>query len=331
MLGKYENIDRRIKESNLEPVDVLLGTLDEETYLERCLDSVYREIPVNKLIVIDGGSKDKTIAILKKYPRVEIHIRPDIRTTGKCCEFLFSYATTSWVAIIEGHIELPEAWYDEVLKYKGRYDFFGCKRIVHYEFYRVDPTSLDINQRPMGAPWLARLDCFNNYHVDDDYMWRHTDRLLRQVAEKNGYRFGKVATTYHYHHTTDKPMYESDAEKRGSRLVFEEPTLEILDKANREKTLEISRKAIVKYLDPEFIYPRDDDGVLLDLTKLDMEWVKKTNVKWYNVLAEYRRKNYIKVKLARTMGSIDTLTATIVLIRTITKAFKDYMKHITNH
>ena len=331
MLGTHENIDRRIKEPNLEPVDVLLFTLDAETYLKNSLDSIYREIPVNKVIVLDGGSKDETLEILKQYPRVEIHVRPDIRTTGKGFEFMFSRATTSWVAMIDADMELSPGWYDEMAMYKDKYDYFESKRIMHYEFYREVPESIDMNKRSAACGQLGRLECLKNYHVDDDYMWRHTDRLLRQVVEKNGYRFGKVATTYHYHHTTDKPMYESDAEKRGSRLVFEEPTLEILDKANREKTLEISRKAIVKYLDPEFIYPRDDDGVLLDLTKLDMEWVKKTNVKWYNVLAEYRRKNYIKVKLARTMGSIDTLTATIVLIRTITKAFKDYMKHITNH
>lgn len=331
MQGKYENIDRRVKEPNLEPVDVLTLTLDEETYLERCLDSVYREIPVNKLIVIDGGSKDKTIEILKKYPRVEIHIRPDIRTTGKCCEFLFSYATTSWVAIIEGHIELPEGWYDEMVKHKERYDFFGCKRIMHYEFYRVDPTSLDINQRPMGAPWLARLDCFKNYHVDDDYMWRHVDRLLRQVTEKNGYKFGKVATTYHYHHTTDNPMYESDEEKRGRRLVFEEPKIGILNKANWERTLDISRKAVVKYLDPEFIYSCGDEGILLNLMRLDMEWVKKTNMKWYNALVEYKKRRNIKARIAGLASSNVMVGETITLIRTITKAFKDYISHIAGH
>ena len=56
MLGEYKNIDRWIKEPNLEPIDVLLFTLDEEAYLERCLDSVYREIPVNKIVIPDGGS-----------------------------------------------------------------------------------------------------------------------------------------------------------------------------------------------------------------------------------------------------------------------------------
>jgi len=136
MLGKHENTDRRVKEPNLEPIDVLMLTLDAEMYLERCLDSVYREIPVEKVIVVDGGSKDRTVEILNKYPRMEVHIRPDIRTTGKGLEFMFSRATTRWVSMIDADMELSPGWYDEMAKYKDEYDYFESRRIMHYEFYR---------------------------------------------------------------------------------------------------------------------------------------------------------------------------------------------------
>ena len=322
MLGKHENVDRRIEEPELEPVDILLLTLDAEVYLEKCLDTVYREIPVNKVITLDGGSKDKTIEILNKYPRMEVNVRPDIRTTGKGCGFLLGRASTPWIIFMDADIELPEGWYDEMSKYRDKYDFFGCKRIMHYEFYRVDPTSLDINRRPMGAPWLARLDSLRNYHVDDDYMWRATDILLRQVVEKDGYSFGKVFTTWHYHHTTDNPMYESDTEKRGSRLVFEEPKMEILDKANWTKRQDDFRKAVVKYLDPDFMYPRNDVGLFETLLKLDTKWVKGTNMKWYRVLSDYRRKTFLK---GRPRG---IAMHTVQFISTVRKAFRDYITNI---
>jgi glycosyltransferase involved in cell wall biosynthesis len=322
MTGGYEKIDRRIKEPDLEPVDILLLTLDAEIYLEKCLDTVYREIPVNKLIVLDGGSKDRTIKILNKYPRMEIHIRPDIRTTGKGYEFLLECASTPWIVFMDADIELPEGWYDEMLRYKDKYDFFGCKRIMHYEFYRVDQTSLDMNKRPMGAPWLARRDCLKNYHVDDDYMWRATDILLRQVVEKDGYKFGKVSSTYHYHHTTDNPMYESDTEKRGSRLVFQEPKMEILDKANWRNRQDDFGKAVVKYLDPDFVYPRKDIGLFETLLKLDMKWVRETNMKWYRALSDYKRKTFLKGR-PRIIAM-----HTLQFIRTVKKAFKDYIANI---
>ena len=331
MLGKYENIDRRVREPDLEPVDVILPTLDAEIYLERCLDSLYREVPVNKVIVVDGGSKDKTVEILKQYPRMEIHIRPDFRTTGKCYEYQILQATTPWIVFIDADIELPAGWYDEMVKHEGKYDFFGCKRIMHYEFNRVDPTSLDINKRPMGAPWLARRDSFKNYHVDDDYMVRATDMLMRQVAEKDGYKFGKIAGTYHYHHTTDNLLYESDKEKRGSRLVFEEPKTEILDEQNWEKRLDDFRRAVVKYLDPEFIYPRGDTTLLSSLIALDPEWIKRTNIKWYEALVaanladkpvEYQSKTSVARKLRNVAGHTAGL---LVIIR---DAFKNYVRQI---
>jgi len=325
MLGKYENIDRRVKEPDVDPVDVLLLTLDAETYLEKCLESLYREAPVNKVIVVDGGSKDRTVDILKQYPRMEIHVRPDIRTTGKGVEFALAQATTPWIIFMDADIELPAGWYDEMVKHREEYDFFGCKRIMHYEFYRVDPTSLDIDKRPMGAPWLARRDCFRNYHVDDDYMIRATDILMRQVAEKDGYKFGKINSTFHYHHTTDNLMYESDAEKRGSQLVFKEPEMEILDQKNWEKRQENFRRAVVKYIDPEFIYSRNDQGTLLiTLLRLDMEWVKETNLKWYQVLAGGR--------LARKKTLIKRLRIvawhTIGFLASVKKDFHHYWKQI---
>lgn len=323
MLGKYENIDRRIVQAGIEPVDVLLFTLDSERYLEKCLDSIYREIPVNKIIVMDGGSKDRTLDILKGYPRMEIHVRPDIRTTGKGLEFVLSRAITEWIAFIDSDMELPEGWYDEMSKYKNKYDYFECKRIMHYEFYREVPGSIDINKRSGAIGQLAKLDCFANYHVEDDYMWRATDLLLRQVAEENGYRYGKIDTTYHYHHTTDNPMYESDAEKRGTQLVFEEPKLKILDWENWRRRIDDFGKAIVEYIDPEFIYVRDDEETLKTLMKLDMEWVKKTNIKWYTRLQQYRRKYHTMGRVRRMAGH------TIRFLSTIKEASKDYVRNIT--
>lgn len=76
-------VDRKITEPKLEPIDVIMATLDSEFVLEKCLYTVYREIPVRKLFVCDGGSKDETFEILKKFPRVKVFVKPEIRTGGK--------------------------------------------------------------------------------------------------------------------------------------------------------------------------------------------------------------------------------------------------------
>lgn len=299
MLGKYENIDRRIEEPELEPVDAIMLTLDAEKYLEKTLDATYREVPINKFFVLDGGSKDGTIEILKRYPRMEIHVRPDIRTTGKGFELLLSMATTAWVVFVDCGKVPAEGWYDEMIKYKNKYDFFGSKRIIHYEFEVEDPTTTDMKKRPLGGPWVIRLESLKEYHADDDYAWRMVDRLIRQVVEKSGYKYGGVTTTHHTCYISDEEKYGSDEEKRGMRLVFTVPEIEILNQKNWEKRLENERKGIIKYLDPDFCPDLHTDRVYMNLIKLDMEWIKKTNMNWYNILMEFKKKRYGKARFMR--------------------------------
>jgi len=54
-------------------VDVVLLTKNSlEPCLKQCLDSVYANVPVDCLLVVDGGSVDGTLNLVQKYPRVEV-------------------------------------------------------------------------------------------------------------------------------------------------------------------------------------------------------------------------------------------------------------------
>ena len=51
---------------------VLLIKNSLEPCLNECVDSIFANIPVNRLIVVDGGSTDGTLELLQRYPNVEV-------------------------------------------------------------------------------------------------------------------------------------------------------------------------------------------------------------------------------------------------------------------
>ena len=59
--------DRFTSDSSSQGIDVIMMTLDAEAFLEKSLFSIYQEIPVKRLIICDGGSKDSTIKTFIKF------------------------------------------------------------------------------------------------------------------------------------------------------------------------------------------------------------------------------------------------------------------------
>jgi hypothetical protein len=53
-------------------IDIIIPVLNTNKLWEKNLISFYREIPVNRLIIGNGGCNDDTVAIAKRFPRVEV-------------------------------------------------------------------------------------------------------------------------------------------------------------------------------------------------------------------------------------------------------------------
>ena len=67
-------------------IDVVLLTKNSERKLQECVDSIYSNIPVARLIAVDGYSKDKTLDILgefnRKYRNVKVIMDKGTRATA---------------------------------------------------------------------------------------------------------------------------------------------------------------------------------------------------------------------------------------------------------
>jgi len=79
-------------------IDVVMLTKNSEYILRRCLSSIYRNIPVNNLIVIDGFSKDNTVKILEEFNEKYGNLRliRDGGTRARAREIGIENVETEW-------------------------------------------------------------------------------------------------------------------------------------------------------------------------------------------------------------------------------------------
>jgi glycosyltransferase involved in cell wall biosynthesis len=100
-------------------VDVVMLTRNSERKLKECLESVYRNVPVAHLIVVDGCSTDKTITILnqfnEKYHNVNIILDNGNRATAR--QEGISQVTTSWFMFVDSDVILCNGWFEKAQKY----------------------------------------------------------------------------------------------------------------------------------------------------------------------------------------------------------------------
>jgi glycosyltransferase involved in cell wall biosynthesis len=97
----------------MHQVDVVLLTKNSEHLLSKCLSSIYQNVPVKNLIVIDGFSTDRTLQILDKFNEKYGNIslfqmkgsRAKARTEG------ISRVSTDWFMFVDSDVLLCKDWY----------------------------------------------------------------------------------------------------------------------------------------------------------------------------------------------------------------------------
>ncbi len=101
------------------PIDVVLLTKNSDRVLERCLESLYENVPVHQLIVVDGGSTDKTLNILtrfsSKYSNVKTIFDNGTRATAR--QKGIENVKTDWFLFIDSDVVLCRDWHQKAVKH----------------------------------------------------------------------------------------------------------------------------------------------------------------------------------------------------------------------
>ena len=95
-------------------IDVTIATLNSGLTIEKCLQSILANIPARSILVVDGGSVDDTLNIVRKYEATLVVERALLGWTryiqAKNCE-------TEWIAYIDSDVYVYNSWWNNVSKY----------------------------------------------------------------------------------------------------------------------------------------------------------------------------------------------------------------------
>ncbi|MGM4906773.1 glycosyltransferase family 2 protein [Tardiphaga sp. 866_E4_N2_1] len=266
-----------------EAVDVIVPIIHTNELWRKNLISIYREIPVNRLILGDGGSTDGSIDLAREFPRVEVLDHREFTSLGFSLRRLIEAVETDWFVYLHSDVYLPPDWFETMCKHRGEYDWFECsQRITLMADYMLEVAE---GARAFSGSQMGKKSAFAAVVplIDDDYLYRNEDIILAGLVTRAGHRYGRVTDTFHFHQVMHKPSRWRRPVKR----------VDIhLDVARDEdiRANDTYVRGIVKYLDPDqttqdvvdsMRYPI---GRLANLNAIDAgelrDWVKKTNSKW---------------------------------------------------
>ena len=98
-----------------EKVDVVMLTKNSERMLKECLASVYKNIPVNNLVVVDGYSVDLTLKILEQFQKKygNVVLIQDGGTRGRARQKAISRVGTDWFMFVDSDVILSDGWFEK--------------------------------------------------------------------------------------------------------------------------------------------------------------------------------------------------------------------------
>jgi glycosyltransferase involved in cell wall biosynthesis len=101
------------------PVDVVLLTKNSEKVLRKCLVSVYENVPVGQLIVVDSYSTDRTLEILRQFNDEHHNIKTlsDRGTRATARQRGIKNVESDWFLFVDSDVVLCKNWFQKAIKH----------------------------------------------------------------------------------------------------------------------------------------------------------------------------------------------------------------------
>lgn len=99
-------------------IDIVVLTRNSERFLKQCLTSVYKNVPVNNLIIVDGYSTDATLEILRLFQEKHgnVVLIQEKGTRGSARQRAMSKVKTDWFMFVDSDVILRDRWFEKAKK-----------------------------------------------------------------------------------------------------------------------------------------------------------------------------------------------------------------------
>jgi glycosyltransferase involved in cell wall biosynthesis len=196
----------------MEPVDVAIITMNSERMLRECINSVYSNVPVSNLIIVDGYSSDSTAEIAKefqgKYGNVIFVQQNGTRASAR--QKAIQLVKSDWFMFVDSDVILSKNWFAQAEKYI-KDDVGAIWGIEIWSVLKERRSMLNLFERVTLKIFEKRggtHDILIRRKIADDIkipyqLHTYEDAYIKSWIEKKGYRVLGLYEPYCIHFRSD--------------------------------------------------------------------------------------------------------------------------------
>jgi glycosyltransferase involved in cell wall biosynthesis len=181
-------------------IDVIVLTRNSDRMLKACFNSIYANIPISNLIVVDGYSTDNTLCIIEQFNKKHnnVILIQDEGTRGKCRQIGIERVETEWFMFVDSDVVLCNSWFDKASRYfnenvgaiYGAEVIGNCRGVLKHISQIMTSRNFDI--RGACHDILIRTSAVEGIHIPPEL---HTleDSFIKKQIISNGF---KIVTTF---------------------------------------------------------------------------------------------------------------------------------------
>lgn len=191
----------------LQKVDVVVLTKNSGRLLRKCLASVYKNVPVNHLIIVDGYSTDSTLEIVNEFQERygNVVLIQDKGTRGSARQKAIDIVNSDWFVFVDSDVILSDNWFakaeklvkDEVGAIWGIEIWSVLRNMKILKLF--ERVTMKIFERRGGThDLLVRRKAIEGIHIPV-YLHTYEDACIKSWICKKGYRVIPVYEPYCVH------------------------------------------------------------------------------------------------------------------------------------